>query len=272
MKKRDIITIGILIIIFAVILVIMLINKNNNEDKTAETEFKTLSILTDENTFISIEKNINKIYSYASTDGSILSFIIKNEVNSNDYINKTFNVKEIYVVSEANLYKYFIKGNLYKEIMDEPLELIKTEYYILNYDMNTSSYNVEIIDEERYNNAKTENYVFEVINTNDYNRFEYSSLSPKSRAIMYFNDFINMMYSNSEEAYNLISSDTKEKYFNTYVDFENFVINHSNSNITLAEYSVNDKKIAIKDNYSNEYIFQINNILSYRVTINLAED
>ena len=70
MKKRDIITIGILLIIFGILLVIMLINKNNNEDKTSKTEFKTLSLLTDESTFISIEKK------YPITKNSIMRYMI----------------------------------------------------------------------------------------------------------------------------------------------------------------------------------------------------
>ena len=50
------------------------------------------------------------------------------------------------------------------------------------------------------------------------------------------------------------------------------IITKNINNISLVEYSVNDNTIGIKDNYNNEYLFNITNILSYDVTINIAED
>jgi len=270
MNKRDIITIAILVLIFEIIFVIALINKKDKDEINETSEFEKITLLTDEETFLSISNMINKISIYSSNNTQALSFVMKNDINIEDYQNTSYKAEQIYVISKVNLYKYYVKGKLYEDIMDEDPKFLKEEYFILNYDMDNSSFNIEIIDDNRYENASSEDYIFETINKNDYNRFEYSSLSQKSRAIMYFNDFLNIMYSNPEEAYNLLSTGTKQTYFNNYDDFKNFILNHDN--ISLVEYSVNDNQIGIKDNYNIEYIFDITYILKYNVTINKTEE
>lgn len=268
MKKRDIITIIILLVIFAFIFVIALVNKDNSKNDNEDSEFSKLTILKDENLFISIEKNINKIFEYATNKPQALTYIIKNNIDDNEYQGKTFKLIETYVISHDGSYKFFIKGNISQEIVNEKPKFIKEEYLILNYDINKSTYNIEIIDEQEYNNASKEEHIFENININEYNRFEYSSLSPKTRAIMYFNDFVNKMYSLPEEAYNLLSSETKNNNFNTYKEYKEFI--KKQNNILMSEYSVNKNEIGIKDKNGNEYIFEIHGILKYEVTINLT--
>ena len=270
MKKRDLITLGILAVIFLIIFIVIFLTRNKEEEVIENTEYNNLTLLTDESMFLSISRNINKITEYANNDSNVISYIVNNDIEINDYKNVSFEADEIYVVSRLNLYKYYVKGSLYRNVMDEASLFIRDEYFILNYDIDKLSYNIEVIDKNTYDNASSINYIFESINKNDYNRFEYSSLSPKTRAVMYFNDFLDLVYTNTEEAYNLVSSDTKQNYFNTYDDFKNFISNHNN--ISLKEYSVNNSEIGIKDNYNNEYIFEISYVLKYNVTINIAEE
>jgi len=270
MKKKDLVTLGVLGVVFLIIFVVMYIVKGNEKDVKEKTEFNDLTLLNDETIFLSISKNINKIAEYSISDSSKISFIVKDDIDYHNYEYTSFKAEQIYVVSRLNLYKYYVKGNYYKDAMDTIPSFIREEYYILNYDIHTASFNIEKIDKERYEGASEEEYIFESINQNDYNRFDYSNLSPKTRAIMYFNDFLDLMYYETKEAYNLLSSDTKSKYFNTYEDFVSFVNNHNN--ISLKEYSNNDNQIAIKDNYNIEYIFEIGYVLNYNVTINMTEE
>lgn len=270
MNKRDIVTLSILAGIFVFILLIVLLNWNKEEDIKNKTEFNELVILNDESVFLSVSNSINKICEYSNNNTS-LDFILKNEeYNKNKYKNTSFKANEIYVVSKLELYKYYVKGSFYKEVMDQPPTYIEDGYFILNYDMENTSYNIEIINEEKYNNAKDEKYIFEKVNSNNYNRFEYSNLSNKSRALLYFNDFLNKLNYNIEEAYNLLSSDTKNNRFTTIDEFRNFI--SENKNITMKEYSINNNEIGIKDNYNNEYIFRITYAFKYIVTINKTEE
>lgn len=268
MKKRDIITIIVLGIIFCIIFLIAYINKDNNNGVENSFEAK-LNLLTEENTFLSVSNNINKLFEY-STNDTLLRFITKDEINKQDYQNKSFEAEEIYVVNKNNLYKYYVKGNVYLVTEESSSEFIRKEYFVLNYDKSNKCFSIDLISENAYENAKKEKYIFETINKNNYNEFEYTYLSDKSRALMYFNDFLYKVYTNKKEAYNLVSNDTKEQYFNTYEEFEKFIKNHNN--IIVKEYSVNGNEIGIKDNYNVEYVFEISYILNYNVTINITEE
>lgn len=268
MKKRDIITFIVLGVIFLIIFLILYINKNNKQEE-AKTEFKELTVVTDETMFLSVSSNINKAFSYVNNNNINLDYVFKNIIK-NDYQNMTFEATEMFVVSRLNLYKYYVKGEFYREIMDEPITLLKKGYIILNYDINNVTYSIEIIDEKTYNNAKNIDYIFEEISRNKYNQFEYYNLNNKSKSSLYFNDFTKISYSDPESAYELLVTETKNKYFNTSTDYENFIIKHPN--MTIKEYSVNNNTIAIKDNYGNEYIINTNGILKYNVKIIVNEE
>ena len=135
--------------------------------------------------------------------------------------------------------------------------------------MDTSAFFVEEIDKETYNNAENINHEFKSIEKNSYNKFDYTTLSDKSRAVLYFNDFLDKLYTNINEAYLLIDDNTKTNNFDTLEKFKDFVNKYSN--ITMKEFSVNGSKIGIKDNYNNEYIINITYVLKYNVTINIKE-
>lgn len=268
MKKRDIVTIIVLGIIFLIIFLILCINKNREEEKD-KTEFNELTVVTDETIFFSVSSNINKAFSYVNNTNITLDYLFKDIIRS-DYQNMTFQATEMSVVSKLNLYKYYVKGNFYQEIMDEPTTFIKTGYIVFNYDINNVTFLVEIIDEKTYNNAKNINYIFEEISKNNYNQFEYYNLNNKSRSSLYFNDFIKLSYSSPEESYQLLVNETKNNYFNTPTEYETFIINHPN--MTIKEYSVNNNVIAIKDNYGNEFVISIHSILNYSVKIIVNEE
>lgn len=269
MKKRDTITLIILGTIFLTIFLIVIINARNSDKLKDKTEFNELTLLTDESTFMSITNNINRIFDYSNSNPHVFNLIVKNEPNIKDYNDINFNSNEIYVVSQVNKYKYYIKGTINVEIMDEIPEKVRDEYILLNYDMKNTTFNIEIIDEERYKNANNEKYIFENINTNEYNKFDYISLNRKSKAQVYFNDFIEKMYYNTEEAYNLLTTDTQTRYFKTLNDFEKFVSN--TNSFDIKQFSVEGNRIGIKDTNNNEYVFEISYILTYNVTIYKAE-
>lgn len=269
MKKRDVTTLIILGAIFLFIFIIIMLFTYKDEKIKEKTEYSKLTLVNDESTFISITDAINKICEFSNQDMS-LSFIVKSEIEKTDYENMVFKGKEIYVVSRLNLYKYYIKGVFYTDLMDRIPEYVRDGYFILNYDINNSAYSIEVITEEQYKNASNEEYIFEKINNNEYNRFEFTNLSPKSRASMYFYDYLNKMYYETEKAYNLLSNDTIDNYFTTLEDFEKFV--HKYNNASMKKFSVEDNKIGIKDNYGNEYILEISYVLKYNVTIIKAEE
>lgn len=269
MDKRDIKALIVLGVIFGIIILVVLINKNAGENERKNTEYRELTIVKDENIFFSVVNNINKISRYSSSNPELIKNIVNNDIDSNEYEFTSFNGEEMYVISKLNLYKYYVKGILSKESIDGSSEGIK-KYYILNFDINKSCFNIDVITEKEYNSAKDKNIKFSDIEKNNYNDFEYINLSNKSRAILYFNDYLNKILQNPESIYLVLNSSTKSTYFNTLDDFKMFV--NKNSNISISEFSTNDDKIAIKDNKGNEYMFSVYGVLKYDLSIKKAEE
>lgn len=269
MSKKDLITIVILLIISAFIALLIFIIKDEEVEIKKETEFNKLTLLTDETTFLSISDAINKVCEYATSESEIVEYILKDEVNIEDYKSTSFKAEEIYVISRSNLYKYYIKGNLYEEIMDELPKFTRQEYFVLNYDINSSRYNIEVINQKTYNDIKFIEHKFENIEKNNYNIFEYNVLGDKERAILYYNDFLEKIISSPIEAYDLLTEDTKEYYFKEYKDFEKFINENYDD---IKEYSVNSNQIGIKDTNGNEYVFNISYVLKYTVDIYKTEE
>lgn len=267
MNKRNIVTLIILAIIFVIVFLIIFLTGGNKDN--VKSEFEELTLVTNESTFLSVSNNIDKLCLYASGESNKIDYISKDDINIDEYKNLSFKATEVYVISNKYLYKYYVKGSFYVNLMDTVSKYVKDGYFILNYDINNGTYNIEVINEKKYTNAKNEEYIFEEIDSNDYNRFEYTNLNAKSRALLYFNDFIDKLYYSNEEAYDLLSSDSKDNDFNDIKEFKKFINKYND--IILKDYSVNGNEIGIKDNYGNEYIFEITYVLKYSVTIKQTE-
>lgn len=266
MDKRDKITIAILLFIFLIIFVIIYFFRSNEEEIIKETEFNELTLVDDDSILLSLSNNIDKICRYSDTAEQALKYIASDDIVANSYKNMTFKIEQAYVISRSSLYKYYIKGSFYTEIMDETPVLEKTEYFILNLDTSKLTFNVEKIDKVTYDTAsQKEKEDFIEVNRNDYNSFEYTSLTSKNRAILYFTDFIENAYLDPEKAYNKLTISTQDDYFNTLEDFKDFL--NSNEEITAVEYNINGSEINIKDNNENEYVFRVVYYLKYDVEI-----
>jgi len=267
MHKRDIITIITLIVVFGIVLLLVFLFEKDNP---VENNVSSFTLLRDENIYLSIEKNINKICQYSINEGNKINFFVKNEIDINQYKNTSFKANKIYEINNMKSYKYYVSGSIFRDGMDIAKTFIRDEFFLLNYDKINETFNIEKITESRFKDSSKEEHIFEEISKNDYNKFEYINLSDKTRATMYFNDYINKVYSNTEEAYNLLTEETKDTYFNTFEDFKNFILKYNN--ISLKEYGIDEDKIGIKDNYGNEYIFEIEYVLKYNITINKTEE
>lgn len=261
MGKKNVITFIVLGVIFVGIFIFVYISGKDNRDK-GNTEFPNLTIVTDENMYFSVSNNLSKIFNYSEDK---LKYIVKNEINYNDYMDVSFVVEEEKVISHLNLYKYYVKGSIYTDYNGIPNTFIREGYYVLNYCKDNNTFNIEIIDKDIYDNASNIERVFEIIDKNDYNSFEYDTISDKSRAIMYFEDFKSKLKNNINDVYNIISSDTKDKYFNDIDSFREYFNNISS--MDMISYSVNENIIGVKDNNDIEYIFSIYGILRYKIEI-----
>ena len=88
MNKRNIVTLIILGVVFVIVfLVIFLTGGNKNKVKS---EFENLTLVNDESTFLSVSNNIDKICLFASSEVDKVDYILKDEVNVDEYKNLSF--------------------------------------------------------------------------------------------------------------------------------------------------------------------------------------
>ncbi len=288
--KENKITIIVLLIILAIIVAIFYFFNQQETERVQSTEYLEIEALEDSSTFFSISENINKICEYVNNNNptQLENIIDKDYLEQNnltssniinyfqeDYQNNTFKSHDTYVISNKNLYKYYVHGYLYINMFDEPSTITKEKYFILNFDINNLSYSIEPITKETYQEAlKATKFTFKEITPNEDNKFTQLNLSSYNLAVLYFNDFIQKVISNTEEAYQILDETTIEEYFPEYEDFKEYIDNHQEEiySTRVEKYSKNNNSYRYIDNYGINYIINVSHGLNYSVKISLEEE
>ena len=288
--KENKITIIVLLIILAIIIAIFYLFNKQETERVQSTEYLEIEKLDDSSTFFSISENINKICEYVNNNKptKLINIIDKDYLNKNsltssniishfqdEYQNTTFKSYDTYVISNKNLYKYYVHGYLYVNMFDEPSTITEEKYFILNYNINNLSYSIEPIDKEIYNKAlETKEINFKEITSNNDNRFTQLNLSSYNLAVLYFNDFIQTIINNPDQAYNKLNSTTIDDYFPEYVDFQEYINNNKEKiyNAKVEKYSKNGNSYRYIDNNDINYTISVNHGLNYTVQINFDEE
>lgn len=288
--KENKITIIVLLIILAIIFSVFYFFNKQETERVQSTEYLEIEELEDTSMFFSISENINKICEYvnSNTPTKLINIIDKDYIEKNgltssniinyfqdDYQNTTFKSHETYVVSDKNLYKYYVRGYLYVNMFDEPSTITEEKYFILNYNLNNLAYSVEPIDEKIYNSAiKSKKFNFKEITPNNDNNFTQLNLSSYNLAVLYFNDFIQTIINNPEQAYQKLNATTIDNYFPEYEDFQKYINNNKEKvyNAKVEKYSKSGNIYKYIDNYSINYIINVSHGLNYSVQINLDEE
>lgn len=270
-------------IIFVIIIVILGVIFGNKEEEVS-SEYEDIQLLDDVNYFFSVESSINKVSEYVVDNNSnylygILNkkYVSDNNISVDNVLEKfskysytSFDVDDIYVISNNFLYKFFIKADVRNDSYEGDVGVIETIYMVLNYDNDNIVFDISLISIDDYNNYINGNdIVFDEVIANEYNSFNYRNISESTLATYHLKNFIDLIYDNGVEAYDSISIDTREKYFNTYDGFVSFV-NENNemfNNISISSYSFSGSTCYCIDNYGNEYKFIVTGVNNYKVDI-----
>lgn len=270
-------------IIFVIIIVILGVIFGNKEEEVS-SEYEDIQLLDDANYFFSVESNVNKISEYVldNNSNSLYGILNKNYIENNNisldnvlekfskYSYTSFDVDDIYVISNNFLYKFFIKADVRNDSYEGNVSIIETRYMILNYDNKNVVFDLEFISSEDYSNFIDGNdIIFNEVEVNEYNKFIYKDISESTLATYYLKYFIDLIYENTIEAYDSISDDTKEKYFSTYDEFISFVNQYNDmfNNIIISSYSFYGSNCYCVDNYGNEYKFSVLGVNNYNIDI-----
>lgn len=105
----------------------------------------------------------------------------------------------------------------------------------------------------------------------DYKVNEYIStyITDEEMAKIYLKDYVHTMYSNIEEAYELLDDEYKKAKFKNLEDFSNYINNLPYTKYDLSKYSRQVKNgyviFYVYDNNGNTFIFKTDGVMQYSV-------
>ena len=263
---------------------------NNTTGSSSDAPSRvTLSLVKEYDEFFTINTLINEYYqdmidddkttvldkldaAYIKTH-NITKNNIKNFMEQN-YENITYVAKNMYVKGLNGILYYFTTGEI--QNYDFAAEVL-TEQERINYlvivDQKNKSYSITplVSDISMFDYAQEYKMGSKTIENNDNNKYKINSISDKNVAIYYLNYFKNMLYLNSEKAYNMLDSQTKSKY----ADFEDFVNNlptiYDSLSTNLLSYAANgengSRKYSVISTNQKRVYFLEKSIMDFTVTI-----
>ena len=286
-KKKILIIVGIILASIACLTIILSSMINNDPGNTPnknESMKKEITLLENEATFFNIEKSINDYY-YLLTNSknndlyTILEkdYIIENNITidnilekiENKYSSTSYKAKEIYYNKDSVVTYYFINGYFIDTSMSEDdFKYYENVNYLVivsennNYVIRPLSNNINI---EEY--AKS--YSLDYIEINNNFKISSANISEKNKLTIYINEFLNLLFLDTNKAYNMLDENTKNNY-NNYNDFKSN-INDIYSKLSSVVFSYSVKKIGnineydIIDNKQNKIKITEYNTMNYKI-------
>lgn len=173
-------------------------------------------------------------------------------------------------IKNGYMYKYVISGY----ITDFNYNVIRNLALIVNLDTTNYTYSIEPLN-DGYNNIENIqlNNTLDTIEKNDNNTFKYISTNAEDEARRYLDTYKKMILSNSEEAYDRLDEEYRDKRFGSLEGFEKYVNENRQDFLILqpTEYLLNTydeySEYVCRDKYQNSYIFRAKNPLDYTVLL-----
>lgn len=242
------------------------------------TELDDLPLYNSVNSTMNIlYSNLNNISTNIFSDDYVTNNNISVENLSSMFASRStdisFRVKDAYYGYKNNNYCFIFTGYTYLSGIDDLPKIDEYKYFIMHVNMNSYTYNIEIISQTEFDNIKKQmKYItYEVDNKSA--KFKYQNLSEENLAKVYFNNFKTNLIANYDYIYNILEDSTKEKYFNTLASFQDYISNNISSINTLefVSYKKGEKKYYITDNKQNLYIFSYNSVFDFTIDITFNE-
>lgn len=284
----------ILMLIISVIIAMLVVKNMNTEGKTKNVNILTsdnndeelsfddigdlydedysdgVVILTNKNSFFSIEKMIQTYFIYLKSGNieavySILdnSYLTANGANKENVLEKArqglfydgnYIAKEIYIKDSQGKPNYYISGILEKDSS-------KMEIYLTLYkDIKNDAYSLKPINSQEYilytSSSQTENHS-EDIQKNDYNKIINVSLEDEEIARKYFERYINDARYYPQDAYNTLDEEYKKLKFGSFENYQKYLISKSSQLESLDVKAIKEETEFASE---EDYISYIQNI------------
>ncbi len=221
------------------------------------------------------KEKIEKIISLLDVD-----FIKENNIN-NGNLNKYISIDSDEINSARIIKMNVLEKEQFKTYGVEVQYVTKSEknnveYFIVTLDEFNSTYMVKPLRNiENISQIKLEpNKEYDKIeNNDDVNKYSYVRVDDAEMTAKYFRNYKELMIKDTEEAYDLLSKEYREKRFGDYEQFRQYVDKNKQeiSRANIKQYLVNkltdSKEYICKDSNENIYIFTAASITDYNVKL-----
>lgn len=222
-------------------------NNINNDIISPKTTILTFNTSIEKETsnsvLYSLNRNINKYFNYIKENNETAI----NELGGNSiYLitnNVKYVVKQAYVTQNQYMSKYYTYGTL--TIANGNYTAQTQEIYMILYlTAENKGYRLQTISKEEYLNrtALEQNDTIE-IQEGTYNKFEYEYIDNVKQMEIYLEDYSFQIFNNTENSYNLLNTEYKEKRFKDLQAFVQFLNEKQGQlhNIKINQYTVHEE-------------------------------
>ena len=289
-KKKILIIVGVILVIIAIMTIIASsliddgepIDKPNNGTNT--TLNKKIQKLTDEALFFSVQRAINDYYiiltnNNASQLYNILEadYILENNITKSNVLNKiehnysstSYIAKEIYYNPNSSVTYYFVNGYFIDTSMNED-DLIYYENvnYLIIVDSD-SEYVIRPLNSKVDLNTYAKSYSIDDVDIDNESKFILTNINEKNKLTVYLNEFLNLMFFDTDRAYDMLDNSVKNNY-NGFNDFKNQITDIYDK-LSSSIFSYSTKEVGniieynIVDNKQNKIKILEYNVMDYKV-------
>ena len=222
-------------------------NNINNDIISPKTTILTFNTSIEKETsnsvLYSLNRNINRYFNYIKENNETAI----NELGGNSiYLitnNVKYVVKQAYVTQNQYMSKYYTYGTL--TIANGNYTAQTQEIYMILYlTAENKGYRLQTISKEEYLNrtALEQNDTIE-IQEGTYNKFEYEYIDNVKQMEIYLEDYSFQIFNNTENSYNLLNTEYKEKRFKDLQAFVQFLNEKQGQlhNIKINQYTVDEE-------------------------------
>lgn len=244
------------------------------EPESTELTFNTSIYEENSNSGLySISKNIDKYFNYIKEGNNIA---IEELGGNSIYVitnNVKYVVKQAYVTQNQYMSKYYTYGTL--TIANGNYTAQTQEIYMILYlTAENKGYKLQTISKEEYLNrtALEQNDTIGILE-GTYNKFEYEYIDNVKQMEIYLEDYSFQIFNNTENSYNLLNIEYREKRFNNLQAFVQFLNEKQGQlhNIKISQYTVdeeNQNKIYKgTDQYGNYYEIIEKSYMNYEIIL-----
>ncbi len=300
MKKIKYVIICLCIIFIIALTVLIFIKRNqkdnisaddidyNENDGISEETPSTCYLEKTEYSYIKSIDLIEKFFEYINTKNKealygILDseYIERENITKEECVNllsklipQSFYIKEIYT-QEIGYQQIDIQENNYLKILVRNNGKESYIYAVIINDLETAAYNINIINEEQYNNYINGKIKIEKtsIELNEYNEIKYSDTYQGKICLIMYDDYINSIKNNVENSYYLLDKDYREKRFLDIDEYKEYINTNKEKlfNMTITQFIKDEQdeytEYICMDNSNNYLIFRVTDGINYTLLL-----